>query len=75
MIIIIMIIITLIILIELTILQASEAWQHEIVDWPTKIRRVSEWRGATPGLRLKIPVFSDPAPGKYYANTYEQIDF
>ena len=27
----------------------------------------------TPGLHYKIPVFSDPAPGKYYAATYEQM--
>ena len=27
----------------------------------------------TPVLRLKIPVFSDPAPGKSYATTYEQM--
>ena len=27
----------------------------------------------TPGLRQKIPVFSDPAPGKSYATTYEQM--
>ena len=26
----------------------------------------------TPGLPLKIPVFSDPAPGKYYTTIYEQ---
>ena len=30
---------------------------------------------STPGLRLKIPVFSDPAPGKSLATTYEQINF
>ena len=28
---------------------------------------------ATPGLCYKIPVFSDPAPGKSYATTYEQM--
>ena len=28
----------------------------------------------TPGLCYKIPVFSDPAPGKSYATTYEQVD-
>ena len=27
----------------------------------------------TPGLRYKIAVFSDPAPGKSYATTYEQM--
>ena len=26
-----------------------------------------------PGLQYKIPVFSDPAPGKSYATTYEQM--
>ena len=29
----------------------------------------------TPGLRTKIPVFSDPAPGQSYATTYEHMDF
>ena len=27
----------------------------------------------TPGLHYKIPAFSDPAPGKSYATTYEQM--
>ena len=27
----------------------------------------------TPGLPQKISVFSDPAPGKYYATIYEQV--
>ena len=27
----------------------------------------------TPGLHYKIPVFSDPDPGKSYATTYEQM--
>ena len=29
--------------------------------------------GCTPGLRYRIPVFSDPAPGKSYAATCEQM--
>ena len=28
---------------------------------------------ATPGLLQKIPVFSDPAPGKFHATFYEQM--
>ena len=35
-------------------------------------RRHACWL-ATPGLSQKIPVFSDPAPGRSYATIYEQM--
>ena len=34
---------------------------------------IDDIRNIGGGLPYKIPVFSDPAPGKSYATTYEQM--